>query len=98
MPRADPGAQTLVSRSRGGSGLSQSGALRMLMLKLRSGSSGVGRFPLLLSLALASLALGGCAPGVETAAPGARGTTLAIPETPATSVAAGQSYSFVPST
>src|SRR6267378_1915034 len=98
MPRVGPGAQTLVSRSRGGSGLSQSGALRMLMLKLRPGSSGVARFPLLLSLALASLALGACAPGVDTAAAGSTGSTLAISGTPATSVAAGQSYSFVPST
>src|SRR5712671_7935627 len=98
MPRVGPGAQTLVSRSRGGSGLSQSGALRMLMLKLRPGSYGVARFPLLLSLALASLALGACAPGVDTAAAGSTSSTLAISGTPATSVVAGQSYSFVPST
>ncbi len=70
----------------------------MLMLKLRSGSSGVARFPLLLSLALASLALGACAPGVDTAAAGSTSSTLAISGTPATSVVAGQSYSFVPST
>ena len=75
----------------------------MLMLKLRSGSSGVARFPLLLSLTLASLALGACvgqqADSVTVAqSAGSTGSTLAISGTPPTSVAAGQSYSFMPST
>src|SRR4029077_7718918 len=75
----------------------------MLMLKLRSGSSGVARFPLLLSLVLASLALGACvgqqADSVAVAqSAGSTGSTLAISGEPPTSVAAGQSYSFMPST
>jgi len=54
----------------------------MLMLKLRPGSSGVARFPLLLSLALASLALGACAPGVDTAAAGSTAAHSRSPEHP----------------
>src|SRR5437879_9690492 len=73
------------------------------MLKSRAGS-GVVRFSILTSIALASLALGACgAPqgGDPTAAAQSSGSTSTAPTisgTPSTSVVAGQSYAFTPST
>src|SRR5207302_1188937 len=73
------------------------------MLKLRAGS-GVVRFSILTSIALASLALGACAapqggdPTAAAQSPGSTSTAPTISGTPSTSVVAGQSYAFTPST
>src|SRR5205085_5676764 len=73
------------------------------MLKLRAGS-GVVRFSILTSIALASLALGACAapqggdPTAAAQSPGSTSTAPTISGTPSTSVVAGQSYAFTPTT
>src|SRR5205807_938699 len=73
------------------------------MLKLRAGS-GVVRFSILTSIALASLALGACGapqggdPSAATQSSGSTSTAPTISGTPSTSVVAGQSYAFSPST
>src|SRR5437868_2115164 len=69
------------------------------MLNLRAGS-GVVRFSILTSIALASLALGACG-GSQGANPAAAQSPSAAPTisgTPSTSVVAGQSYAFTPTT
>ena len=74
------------------------------MLKLRAGS-GVVRFSILTSIALASLALGACGgpQGADPAAaaqspPGSPSAAPTISGTPSTSVVAGQNYAFTPTT
>src|SRR6266478_4552498 len=73
------------------------------MLKLRSGS-GVRRFSILTSIALASLVLGACGapqggdPTATAQSSGSTSTAPAISGTPSTSVVAGQAYTFMPST
>src|SRR5437016_6114037 len=74
------------------------------MLKLRAGS-GVVRFSILTSIALASLALGACggSQGADPAAaaqspPGSPSAAPTISGTPSTSVVAGQNYAFTPTT
>src|SRR5205807_2974077 len=73
------------------------------MLKLRAGS-GVVRFSILTSIALASLALGACGapqggdPSAAAQSSGSTSTAPTISGTPSTSVVAGQSYAFTPST
>src|SRR2546430_2509133 len=73
------------------------------MLKLRSGS-GVRRFSILTSIALASLVLGACGapqggdPTATAQSSGSTSTAPAISGTPSTSVVAGHAYTFMPST
>src|SRR2546422_133120 len=73
------------------------------MLKLRSGS-GIRRFSILTSIALASLVLGACGapqggdPTATAQSSGSTSTAPAISGTPSTSVVAGQAYTFMPST
>src|SRR5437660_10683598 len=73
------------------------------MLKLRAGS-GVVRFSILTSIALASLALVACGgpqgadPAAAQSPPGSPSAAPTISGTPSTSVVAGQSYAFTPTT